>query len=128
MQPILIAGTSIVIVALLCYSLGIITEQRKHRVTRFVLTALTIGALCDITATICMILGSTNPWYTLHGLLGYSSLAAMLTDTVLLWRHRLANGDAPVGRGLHLYSRVAYVWWVLAFITGGLLVAVNRAI
>jgi hypothetical protein len=127
MKPILIAGTSIVIVALVSYSLGVITEQRKHRVTRFVLVALTFGALCDITATVCMILGSTNPWYTLHGLLGYSSLAAMLTDTVLLWRHRLVRGEAEVGAALHLYSRVAYIWWVLAFITGGLLVAVNRA-
>ena len=127
MKPILIAGTSIVIVALICYSLGVITEQRKHRVTRLVLAALTIGAVCDVAATICMIIGSTNPWYTLHGLLGYSSLAAMLTDTALLWRHRLTAGEAPVGRTLHLYSRVAYIWWVLAFITGGLLVALNRA-
>jgi hypothetical protein len=28
---------------------------------------------------------------------------------------------------LHVYTRVAYAWWVVAFVTGGVLVAVNRA-
>lgn len=127
MKPILIAGTSIVVLALASYSVGIITEQRRHRVTPTVLRALTLGVLLDIAATTCMIIGSENPIFTLHGILGYSSLAAMLTDTALVWRHYLRDGDAIVPRWLHLYSRIAYSWWVLAFITGGLLVAVRAS-
>jgi len=126
-KPILIAGTSIVTLALIAYSIGVITEQRRHRVTPLVLRALTIGVILDISATACMIIGSDNPIFTLHGILGYSSLTAMLTDTALVWRHHLKHGDKVVPRSLHLYSRIAYLWWVAAFVTGGLLVAASRA-
>jgi len=70
-----------------------------------------------------MISGSSNTPFTLHGFLGYSSLAGMLIDTVLIWRHHVQNGPAAaVPKNLHLYSRYAYIWWILAFITGGALV------
>lgn len=119
----LILGTRIVILALIAYSVGIITEQRKQIVSNVVLGFLTAGIILDITATAFMIIGSSNTPFTLHGLLGYSSLAAMLVDTILIWRHRIRSGRTEkVGPGLHLYSRLAYIWWILAFITGGLLV------
>lgn len=126
MSPTLIAGTIIVNVALICYSIGIITEQRRHRVTRFVLTFLVVGVVFDITATVFMIIGSPNSPFTAHGFLGYSSLLAMLIETFLAWQHRSAHGDAEVPRGRHLYARVAYIWWVLAYLTGALLVFARR--
>jgi hypothetical protein len=50
----------------------------------------------------------------------------MFIDAVLLWRLQLKNGTGTVvPRGIHLYSRYAYLWWVIAFITGGLLVALG---
>lgn len=117
-------GTKIVVLALVAYSVAIFTEQRKRHVTNRVLLFLTAGVLLDITATAFMIAGSSNTPFTLHGILGYSSLLAMLIDASLLWRYRLAHGnDTPVARGLHLYSRLAYIWWVLAFITGGAIAA-----
>ena len=122
MAPILITGTVIVNLALLFYTVGVVVEQRRHRVTPRVLTFLTLGVLFDIIATICMIVGSTNSAFSLHGLLGYSSLTAMGIETMLAWRQRLACGEAQVSRGLHLYSRFAYGWWVLAYITGAILV------
>ena len=116
-------GASIVIFALLSYSLSIITEQRKKLVTPFVLRFLSIGIVLDITATIFMIIGSTNSAFSLHGILGYSSLAAMLLDTILIWRFHLANQPGTkVPSRLHLYSRYAYSWWVIAFVTGLMLV------
>ena len=116
-------GASIVIFALLSYSLSILTEQRKKLVTPFVLRFLTIGIVLDITATTFMILGSSNSAFSLHGILGYSSLAAMLIDTILIWRFHLATKPGTiVPKGLHLYSRFAYAWWVIAFITGLMLV------
>ena len=116
-------GTKIVFIALLFYSIGIFTEQKKKHVTNIVLSFITLGIVFDITATTFMIIGSSNEIFTLHGVLGYSSLTAMFIDAVLLWRYRLKNGvDTQVNNGLHLYSRIAYIWWVLAFITGGALV------
>ncbi len=126
MNPILLTGTKIVVIALIFYSIGIITQQIKHRVTKIVLVSLTLGIILDFTATFFMIIGSPNSPFTLHGLLGYSALAAMLIDTTLVWRFYLTNAkETEVTRGLHLYSRYAYCWWVIAFVTGGLLVALK---
>jgi hypothetical protein len=116
-------GTRIVVFALIAYSVAIITEQRRKVVTNNVVIFITAGIILDITATAFMIAGSGNTPFTLHGFIGYSSLLAMLIDTILIWRHRLkSGGSAAVPKGLHLYSRYAYIWWVIAFITGGLLV------
>jgi Flp pilus assembly protein protease CpaA len=116
-------GTKIVVLALIAYSVAILTEQKSHRVSNRVLIFLTLGIILDIAATTFMILGSGNTPFTLHGVIGYSSLGAMLIDTVLIWRHRLnSSATEEVPRPLHLYSRYAYIWWIIAFITGGLLV------
>ena len=66
MKPVLIAAVTIVNVALIAYTVGIITEQRKRRVTNTVLTFLTVGVIMDITATVCMIIGSENSPFSLN--------------------------------------------------------------
>ena len=125
MNPLLQAGTIIVFFALISYSIAIITEQRQKIVSRKVLLFLTLGVTLDIIATTFMILGSSKGGFTLHGFIGYSSLLGMSIDAVLMWRLKLKNGfDSPVPQKVHLYSRYAWIWWVLAFITGGLLVAI----
>ena len=119
MNSTLVAGTRIVIFALIFYSIGIITEQRNRYITKQVLIALTLGIILDITATMFMIIGSPNSPFTLHGLLGYSALGAMLIDTIIVWRFRLAKGnDSEVPKTLHFYSRYAYSWLVIAFVSG----------
>lgn len=124
MKPILIAGSIIVTLALISYSIGVITEQRRRAVNNVVLGFLTIGVILDITATTCMIIGSENTPFTIHGILGYSSLTGMVVDCILIWRFRHRHGaSAVVTPGLHIYSRLAYLWWVLAYITGAVLVA-----
>lgn len=124
MNILLRIGTTVVIFALMAYSVAIVTEQRKRVLSKTVLTFLTLGVLLDLVATTFMILGSSKGAFTLHGVLGYSSLAAMFTDAVLMWRLKGKAGiNSVVPQPLHLYSRYAYMWWVMAFITGGLLVA-----
>jgi magnesium-transporting ATPase (P-type) len=123
MNPTLMIGTRVVILALIFYSIGILIEQRKHLIINNVLIFVTIGIILDVTATIFMIMGSPNAPFTLHGCLGYSALAAMLFDTILIWRFRIVYGArTKVNIQLHLYSRFAYLWWLVAFITGSLLV------
>lgn len=126
MKTILIIGANIVTLALISYSIAIITEQRKKVITPKILTFLTTGLFLDITATCMMIIGSENVWYSLHGLIGYSSLSLMIIDTMLIWRFKVQNGyNVNVPSNLHLYSRIAYIWWVTAYITGALLVALK---
>ena len=122
-----IIGSFIVTIALVFYSLGYTRERRRQLVTSVVLSFYTIGISLDITATIFMIIGSTKGLVTPHGLIGYSSLLGMLTDTFILWRHYLKKGPGEnVSRRVHLYSRIAYIWWIIAYITGGLLVALSK--
>jgi len=124
MNPLLRLGTTIVIFALISYSIAIFTEQRKKILRRRILVFLTLGVALDITATVLMILGSSKGGFTLHGIIGYSSLAGMFIDAVLIWQLKIKQGAySPVPDKIHIYSRYAYIWWVIAFITGGLLVA-----
>jgi hypothetical protein len=119
-------GSGIVTMALLFYTMGYFKERKRRLVTSGVLFFYTIGITLDITATVFMIIGSSKGMLTFHGFIGYSSLLGMLADTGMLWRHNLKNGaDESVSRNLQLYSTIAYIWWVLAFITGGLLVALG---
>lgn len=127
MKPILIIGTTIVNLALVFYSIAVITEQRKKVTNNMVMTFLTLGVIFDIIATICMVSGSTHGIITSHGLIGYSSLIAMLIDCVLLWKHRIQFGkDALVSKGKHLYTRFAYIWWIIAYISGAVIVAMRH--
>lgn len=117
----------VVTLALIFYSVGFSKESKRKLVTGRVLLFYTIGVCLDVTATILMIIGSSKGMLTLHGMIGYSSLLGMLTDTILLWRHNMKKGsDTEVNRGLHIYSRIAFTWWIIAYITGGLLVAISN--
>ncbi len=123
MKPILLAGTTIVNLALISYSIFIYVERKYKINSSKVLTFLSIGVLFDIVATVCMIIGSSKGPFTMHGILGYSSLTGMLIDAVLLWNTRIKYGkNYTISAGLHMYSLVAYVWWIAAYITGAILV------
>ena len=123
MSPILTAGIITVNLALLSYAVGIVGEQRSHRVSSRVLGFLAVGVVLDVTATVCMIIGSSRGALTAHGLLGFSALAAMVIETLMAWRHRRDHGDETVPRGLHNYSRFAFGWWLVAYVTGAVLVS-----
>jgi len=127
MNKLVLVGTIIVFFALTFYSIGIFTEQKHKKVLRRVITFLTMGIIADIIATAFMIAGSSKGLFTLHGILGYSALLAMLMDNIFIWRLRLKNGiGADVPDTIHKYSRYAYILWVIAFITGGLLIAFSK--
>jgi hypothetical protein len=119
LNPTIIKAVVVVTFALIFYSIGVITEQRKSSITRFVLIFLTLGVTLDITSTVLMIMGSSH--ITIHGFIGWSALAVMLVDAVLIWRYWLKNKSAPVSRGLNLYTRIAYGWWVVAYIAGAII-------
>lgn len=126
MSPILRLGVSVVLVALACYTAGVVSAQRARAISGRAVLFLVAGVAFDVTATAFMIVGS-GQIITVHGVIGYSALVAMLADTWFSWKHRRAFGDQATPAWLHRYTRYAYAWWVVAFITGGLLVAINRA-
>ena len=121
MNPGLMRAVAVVSVALIFYSIGAITEQRKAAISKLVLFFLTVGVLLDITSTTLMIINSTNIAITFHGIIGDTALLVMLIDAVLIWRHWLKNGGNRVPLRLHLYTRIAYGWWVIAYIAGAVI-------
>jgi hypothetical protein len=123
MKPILFAGTSIVNLALISYSFFIFYERKYKVISSKVLSFLTIGVIFDIIATICMIIGSSKGPFTLHGLIGYSSLTGMLIDLVIIWRQYIRNGNSSIVSAVsHKYSLFAYLWWIAAYVSGIVLV------
>lgn len=119
MKPVLMAGSAIVTLALVFYSLAFFSFHRKKRFSPGILSFQTIGLILDITATALMIIGSSKGPFTLHGLLGYSSLTLMIVDTLYFWNKRKSE---VIPDWLKTYSKIAYTWWILAYITGSLLV------
>ena len=98
-----------------------ITEQRRCCISKRVLVFLTGGIALDISSTTLMIIGSHNIPLTIHGIIGYTALAIMLADTILVWRFWIRNRDIHVPRSLNLYTRYAYGWWVIASIAGAII-------
>lgn len=122
MAPVLIAGITIVNLALLSYSIAIIGQRRTKMLSRKVMTFLTIGVCLDITATVCMIIGS-GKFLTLHGIIGYTSLAGMLTDTILSYIKVSKQGlGTTISKQFNNGSLLAYIYWVVAYFTGAFLV------
>ena len=119
MKTTILIGTIVVVLALIFYSIGIITEQRKRIINKTVLSFLSLGLFFDIMATCCMIAGSSKLEFTFHGMLGYSALLLMIIETISAYKFYNANGDkVEVPKKLHLYSRYAYLFWLVAFFTG----------
>jgi hypothetical protein len=121
LNPVIIRAVIVVTFALISYSVAVITEQKKSVVTKQILCFLTGGVLLDISSTVLMIVGSTNIPLTVHGCIGYSALLAMLIDAILVWKHWINNGLNTIPRRLHLYTRIAYSWWVIAYIVGAVM-------
>jgi predicted branched-subunit amino acid permease len=126
MKPVLTAGIIIVNLALLCYSIAIITQTRKKVITKQILLFLCLGVLFDMSSTLCMILGSSEGAITLHGFIGYSSLAGMITDTIFTARNAKIKGlRVPLSSKFLSYSLLAYFYWIVAYVTGAVIIGLR---
>ena len=124
MNAFLTWGTRVVVLALISYSLSFLRLNRNRRVDIKALVFQSLGLFLDISSTSLMILGSRNTPFTLHGIFGYSALMIMIVDTIMVWRFYRHHGEKSISQNLHLFARVAYFWWVIAFLLGLLLVIV----
>lgn len=122
MSPVLIVAIVAVNLALASYT---VATWRLHDrpVSRRNLCMLSTGVFFDVVATACMIISSPNSPFAVHGFMGYSALLAMLIDAILLWRLWSTAPQAAVPKSLAVYSKIAYGWWVVVYITGAILFA-----
>jgi len=119
MNSIILTGVITVQLALICYTIFILNEHKKRRAVNIVLYSLTIAVVLDMIATGCMMIGTDKAYFSLHGSIGYSALLMMLIDAVLIWRHKIKKGtEEAFSKGLNIFSKVAYAWWLVAFMNG----------
>jgi hypothetical protein len=119
MNSTILTGVITVQLALICYTVFIINEHKKRKAVKIVLYSLTTAVIFDMIATGCMMAGTDKTYFTLHGSIGYSALFMMIVDAVLIWRHKIQKGtEEAFSKGLNIYSKVAYAWWLVAFFNG----------
>ena len=123
MSPVILFGVVTVNLALVAYTMGVIAEHRSRRASGFVLGVFTMAVLFDLVATGCMMAGSHKPWFTPHGIVGYLALGVMVVAVARLWGLRRQGPDAGIPRGPHVFLRVAYVAWLVAYAIGATLAA-----
>jgi hypothetical protein len=118
-----VVGAFIITLSLLSYGIGIIAVVRFKIVTPGILVFLTLGVILDFIAVIMMIINSEKSMFSLHGLLGYSAMLTMIINVILVWRCYLKNGfDSIISNPVIVYSKIAYAWWLITYITGSILV------
>jgi len=123
MNSLAIVGAFIITLSLLSYGIGSIAVIRFKIVTPGALIFLTLGVLLDITAVTFMIVGSSKGAFTFHGILGYSAMLTMIINLILIWWWYFKNGfDTNISNSILLYSKIAYPWWLIVYITGSVLV------
>lgn len=121
MSPVILFGVITVNLALVAYTVGVIAEHRRRRASAIVLGVFALAVCLDLVATGCMMAGSHKPWFTPHGIVGYLALAVMIVAVARLWSLRRKGPDAEIPRGLHVFLRVAYVAWLVAYAIGATL-------
>jgi 4-amino-4-deoxy-L-arabinose transferase-like glycosyltransferase len=126
MSAIIVTGVILIHIAAILYTIFIIKEWKYRRAAAGVTRFITAAVIFDVAATSCMMIGTTENYFTLHGILGYTALAIMATDAFLIWRHRSKNGhEVPFSKALHSMSLFGYFLWLTAFGTGEYVAIIN---
>ena len=118
-----LAGAFTITLSLLSYGIGSISIQRFRTVSVFTIVFLAIGLVLDIVATVLMIIGSHNLPFTLHGWIGYSAFFVMLVYVIIILRFYLKHGsEKHIDPGMVLLTKISYGWWVVAYLTGSIII------
>ena len=118
-----VIGSFIITFALLSYGIGSISVMRFKLLTRWVILFLTLGLFLDIVAIGFMIAGSHNSPFSLHGIIGYIALLAMLINVILIWReYRLKGIDSQISFKIVRYTKFAYLWWLIIYFAGSVMI------
>lgn len=123
MNPLAIIGAFVITLSFLSYGIGSISLVRFKIIGRLVLTFLTLGVILDLAAIYLMIQGSKGSPFTLHGLLGAVAFIVMFIDAIWCWNIYFTYGrDYKAGKSHVIYTKAAYLFWVVAYFTGSLII------
>jgi hypothetical protein len=126
-EMVIIVGVIFIHIAFVLYTVFIYKESKHKRATKGVVGFITAAVIFDISATICMMIGTIEEYFTLHGILGYSAVAVMMTDAFFIWKHKIKHGtEVLFSDTLNRNSRLGYILWLFAFGTGEILAIMNH--
>ena len=120
----LISAVVAINLAFLCYSIGVLGEYRKKRLTWGYLGFFWAGLFFDILGTSLMgLIASQKPDAgnsVFHQWTGGAALVIMLLHTLwatsILWRK-----DEAWKRRFHYYSLIAWLVWLIPFFSGAVM-------
>jgi hypothetical protein len=125
MNSFLFAGMIAVTAALIFYSTFIFQKKKNDFLNVRMCAILSFGVVFDISGTILMIIGSKKIPLTVHGIIGYTALAGMIIETLLMWRYLLKHKNRETKKSLTVYTWIAYTWWLVAYFAGGALAVIG---
>ncbi len=115
MNSFIVAGVIIVNLALISYSVFFFMKKKPY-VTPQGIFFLISGVALDACSTALMIIGSSKAAITTHGLLGYSALAGMILESLVVSVYY--RNKKRTTRELIILTRIVFPWWVLVYIAG----------
>jgi len=119
MDPFSLIGAFVMTLAFLAYGIGSVTLERFRIVGSVVLIFLSLGVLFESAAIILMVIGANGSISPFHGLIGGIAFGLMVVNTAWAWILYLIMGfEARVNRWLLNYTKVAFLLWVLAYLSG----------
>lgn len=128
MSHVIIAGVILIHIALVLYTVFIFKEHKHKRATKGVVGFITVAVIFDISATVCMMVGTSEQYFTLHGILGYTALTVMVIDAIFIWKHKLRHGSEVLfSDTLNRNSKLGYILWLVAFFTGEMLAFMSHS-
>ena len=122
METRILAGTVFITLAMIVFSAAVYKERKKRLITNLIARLLMAGTVFDVTATTLMSLGAKSSPFTLHGILGYTGMGAMVLITIFYWKTLSVNGtNQPVSQRFHTAMGYVYLLWMVTFITGAMI-------
>ena len=119
MKPAVMIAVALITLALLCFTIATAALARSRRAGAVVVWGLTLGVILDAAATLSMWVAAGRLLLNAHSLLGWTALFGMLAVGGAAWRHRWNKGpQARIGDRMDRYARLAYAYWVIAYVTG----------
>lgn len=123
MNPLALIGAFIITLSFLAYGIGSISLVRFKSIGSIVVVFLTLGVLFDVVAITLMSIGAEGTPYTLHGLVGAIAFLMMFVDAIWAWIVIVRRGRDSKAQKKHiLYTKIAYLFWVLAYFAGSIIV------
>lgn len=108
------------ILALICYSIGVWGERISGRLKKSNLIFFWIGFVFDTTGTTIMSIMSEKFQFDIHGVTGLLAILLMLFHAIWATIVLVNNNDKLISK-FHKFSLVVWIIWLIPFITGMLL-------